>query len=79
MLSQDKTLAVLKAGVAVPRKARKATEVTVYLETGRYTVQVNHKTVASAAGDEATARRDARERADKLSKLLRMPVTVTIY
>lgn len=79
MLSQDKTLAVLKGKPAIARKPRKATEITVYLESGRYTVQVNHKTVASAAGDEATARRDARERADKLSKLLRMPVTVTVY
>ena len=79
MLSQEKTLAVLQGKPAIARKSPKGIEMSVYLEAGRYTVQVNHKVIASAEGDEATARRDARDRAERLSALTRKPVTVKVY
>lgn len=79
MLSQEKTLAVLKGKPVIERKPRKGIEITVYLEAGRYTVQINGKIIASATGDETAARRDARERADKLMARLRKPVTITVF
>ena len=66
-MRQDKVLEVLR-----PRESAKRANghaIRIYVESGRYTVQVDGRVVASAAGDADTARIVAREKQTKLKKL----------
>ena len=65
MLKEDKVLDILRAPPSKPQERT----VAVYIEAGRYVMQVNGRVIASAAGTPDMARKAASVHAEKLKKL----------
>lgn len=76
-MRQDKVLEVLRPRESAKRASGRV--IRIYVESGRYTVQVDGRVVASAAGDIAAARVVARDKKVTLKRLTKRDYTIEEY
>jgi hypothetical protein len=76
----DTAISILSGTACSKRAKRTGTEVSVYLQDGGYSIQVNHKPlVCSYPGTKEEAMADAEQRAKRLRALTGKPVTIQLY
>lgn len=76
-MREDKVLEIMR-----PRESAKRASghvIRIYVESGRYTVQVDGRVVASAAGDIVAARVVAQNKRTTLKRLTRRDYTIEEY